>query len=101
MFPAAVNAILYPYIACARPAPVRGNMAAPLHAEWAPVRCLQRNAAEPFYTDNWRVSGAIGTQTGRARCLFCSAVYTAKVEYLRAHVGGISHRPSASNANGD
>lgn len=66
-------------------------MAAPLHPEWALVRCLQRNATEPLYTDNWRVPGAIGTQTDRARCLFCSAVYTAKVEYVRAHVGGISN----------
>ncbi len=90
MFPAAVNSILFPYIARAQPAPVPGNMAAPLHPEWALVRCLQRNATEPLYTDNWRVPGAIGTQTDRARCLFCSAVYTAKVEYVRAHVGGIS-----------
>ena len=67
-------------------------MAPPVeHPEWALVRCLQKNAAEPYFTENWRAPGAVGLQSDRARCLFCGATFAGKVEYVRAHVGGVSN----------
>jgi hypothetical protein len=57
------------------------------------VRVEKKNVAEgqPEWPGPFRLPGEVGTQKDRAHCPFCGVVFIAKVEYIRAHVGGLSN----------